>query len=114
MDVTIICRKPGMRRNGISHPASETYPADRWTEDQIKTFVGDPEFEVVFGDDSGERQVVDRPVAIKAAVASLDKDSLTNNGRPKVAVLEKMLGFKPTAEEIDAAITDLKPAEPND
>lgn len=110
MDITIICRKPGMRRNGVSHPASETYPADHWSEDQIKTFVGDPEFEVVFGNESGESQVVDRPVAIKAAMASLDKESLTKDGRPKVAVLEKMLGFKATPEEIDAAMADLKSA----
>lgn len=111
MDITIICRKPGMRRNGVSHTASATYSADHWSEKQIKTFVADPEFEVVFGDESGERHVIDRPLAIKSAVASVGKESLNKDGRPKVAVLEKMLGFKPTPEEIDAAMANLKPAD---
>jgi len=44
--VTIVCRLPGMRRNGIRHPAVETYPADRWTDDELDAFNADPNFTV--------------------------------------------------------------------
>lgn len=42
--IQIICSKPGIRRNGIEHPASAIYPADRWTPGQLKAFNDDPAF----------------------------------------------------------------------
>jgi len=44
--IQIICTKPGMRRNGIEHPASAIYAANHWSEDELKAFVADPSFMV--------------------------------------------------------------------
>ncbi|MCY1666248.1 hypothetical protein [Rhizobium sp. SL86] len=42
----IICTSPGMRRNGIAHPATAFYDAGRWSEAEIKAFNADPNFTV--------------------------------------------------------------------
>lgn len=42
--IQIICTKPGMRRNGIEHPASAIYAANHWSEDELKAFAADPSF----------------------------------------------------------------------
>lgn len=42
--VQIICTKPGMRRNGMAHPASEIYPAGRWSDEDLEAFRADPAF----------------------------------------------------------------------
>jgi hypothetical protein len=42
--IQIICTSPGMRRNGMRHPASAFYPADRWSEEQLAAFDRDPNF----------------------------------------------------------------------
>lgn len=44
--VQIICTKPGMRRNGVAHPASEIYPVGRWSDDELEAFRADPAFVV--------------------------------------------------------------------
>lgn len=44
--IQIICTSPGMRRLGIAHPASEIYPAGRWSEVELKAFRADPAFTV--------------------------------------------------------------------
>ncbi|MCY1668326.1 hypothetical protein [Rhizobium sp. SL86] len=44
--IQIICTSPGMRRNGIAHPASAFYDADRWSADEINAFKADPNFTV--------------------------------------------------------------------
>lgn len=48
--VTIICREPGMRRNGITNPAKAVYDADRWTAQELSAFRADPNFEVIDGE----------------------------------------------------------------
>ncbi|MDR6102790.1 seryl-tRNA synthetase [Agrobacterium larrymoorei] len=42
--IQIICSKPGIRRNGIEHPASAVYSSDRWTPAQLQAFQEDPAF----------------------------------------------------------------------
>jgi len=42
--IQIICSSPGIRRNGIEHPASAIYDADRWSDKQLKAFRDDPAF----------------------------------------------------------------------
>lgn len=44
--IQIICSKPGIRRHGIAHPASETYDEGHWTPDQLQAFRDDPAFMV--------------------------------------------------------------------
>ncbi len=46
--VTIQCSRPGLRRCGIVHPAVETYPLDRWTEDDLERLSNDRDFTVSF------------------------------------------------------------------
>ncbi|KQY45348.1 hypothetical protein ASD46_09525 [Rhizobium sp. Root491] len=42
--IQIICSKPGIRRNGIEHPAQAVYDAGHWTEEQLAAFRADPAF----------------------------------------------------------------------
>lgn len=42
--VQIICTKPGMRRNGIEHPASAIYGEGHWSETELEAFRADPSF----------------------------------------------------------------------
>ncbi|RFC63609.1 hypothetical protein DYI37_11425 [Fulvimarina endophytica] len=51
---------------------------------------------------------VDRPAKIAAAVGALSDDEMTQAGRPKLAVLETKLGFRPNADEVDAALKTLR------
>jgi bisphosphoglycerate-dependent phosphoglycerate mutase len=57
--VQIICSSPGMWRNGIQHSASEFYPADRWTEEQIARFKADPAFTVREVDENAENTLTE-------------------------------------------------------
>jgi len=42
--IQIICSSPGIRRNGIEHPASAVYDANHWNEKQLQAFCDDPAF----------------------------------------------------------------------
>ena len=42
--IQIICSIPGLRRNGVAHPAQKTYEPGHWTEDQLEAFKADPAF----------------------------------------------------------------------
>lgn len=84
--VQIICSAPGMRRNGIAHPASAFYPSDRWSEEQLAAFRADPAFVVreVSGDEpvtteadfeGRVRAEVERLLADRAAELQRDFDA---------------------------------------
>ena len=45
--IQIICSKPGIRRNGVEHPAQAVYDAGRWTDKELKAFRADPAFIVL-------------------------------------------------------------------
>ncbi|QIO68195.1 hypothetical protein [Rhizobium leguminosarum] len=71
-----------MRRNGIAHPASAFYDADRWSETELERFDADPAFTVRVVDETAEnvktdtdfRLAVDTEVArqVEALKASLE------------------------------------------
>lgn len=44
--IQIICTTPGMRRNGVKHPATAFYKEGHWTEEQLAAFRADPAFTV--------------------------------------------------------------------
>lgn len=68
--VQIICSRPGMLRNGIPHPASAFYDADRWSGKEIAAFKADPAFTVREVDDTAENVLTntDFQLAVKAEV----------------------------------------------
>ncbi|ARQ59191.1 hypothetical protein EFR00_24935 [Rhizobium sophoriradicis] len=59
MKIQIICSSPGMWRNGVQHPASEFYPADRWSEKELERFRADPAFTVREVDETAENTMTD-------------------------------------------------------
>ena len=59
MKIQIICSSPGMWRNGVQHAASEFYPADHWTEEQLERFRADPAFTVREVDENAENTMTD-------------------------------------------------------
>tara|TARA_R110002020_G_scaffold212759_16_gene419422 strand:- start:158 stop:505 length:348 start_codon:yes stop_codon:yes gene_type:complete len=102
-----------MRRCGVEHPAKETYPAGHWSDAELGQFRADPAFEVIEVADEAPvapADSADRIEALRAAIADLKEADFTQTGRPKVAVLEAKLRFKPTAEEVDAAMAAPPPA----
>ncbi|OVE88000.1 hypothetical protein B7W89_18945 [Agrobacterium tumefaciens] len=42
--IQIICSKPGIRRNGVEHPAQALYEPGRWTDTELDAFRADPAF----------------------------------------------------------------------
>ncbi len=42
--IQIICTQPGIRRNGVQHPASAIYDEDEWTAEQLEAFRADRAF----------------------------------------------------------------------
>ncbi|PDT05707.1 hypothetical protein CO666_03635 [Rhizobium chutanense] len=59
MKIQIICSSPGMWRNGVQHPASEFYPADRWSEKELERFRADPAFTVREVDEKAENTLTE-------------------------------------------------------
>lgn len=57
--IQIICTSPGMRRNGIAHPATAFYDKGHWTEEQIAAFRADPNFTVREADENENTQTAD-------------------------------------------------------
>lgn len=67
--IQIICTSPGMRRNGMRHPASAFYPADRWGEEELAAFRRDPNFVVREVDEHENLQTdADFEIRVKAEV----------------------------------------------
>jgi len=120
--ITIICRQPGMRRAGVQHPASATYPADRWSKEQLKAFRDDASFEVI----DGEAPAATTQAALIAVREELKgKDDALKSATDEMASLKAELekaqgnlddrtqeieGLKKTVSERDAEIKALKEA----
>ncbi len=104
--IQIICTQPGIRRNGVKHPASAVYDDDHWTEDQLKAFRADRAFVVqeVSGDgiklSGGDISAeVDRRLALKINELQAGFDKAVSD-----AVDEKLATSKANA---DNTIDDL-------
>ncbi|WP_319519640.1 hypothetical protein [uncultured Martelella sp.] len=87
--ITIICRNPGMRRAGIKHPASATYPATKFSKTELDAFRDDPAFEVI----DGEAPDATTTAALAAAQAEIREkstalDKALDELRDKSATLE--------------------------
>lgn len=116
--VQIICSSPGMRRNGIVHPASEFYPVDRWSETELERFRADPAFTVREVDETAENTMTDADfqlrvdTEVKRQVDAL-KDSLQAGfaNDVKDAVAEKTAELKANHDNaMDALGKQLKTA----
>jgi hypothetical protein len=70
MKIQIICSSPGIRRNGIAHPASAFYDEGRWSEKELAAFDADPAFTVRSVDDAMENVKTDTDfdLAVEAEV----------------------------------------------
>lgn len=109
--IQIICSSPGIRRNGIEHPASAIYDADRWSDKQLQAFRDDPAFivqEVAEGGVKLSGKDSDAAVAAKVKeqvekIAQGLQDTFETKVNEKVA--EKLADA--TADH-DKEITDLK------
>ncbi len=68
--VQIICSRPGMLRNGMTHQASAFYPDNHWTPAQIDAFRADPAFTVREVDETAENVLTedDFQIAVDAEV----------------------------------------------
>ncbi len=69
--IQIICSSPGIRRNGIEHPASAVYDADHWSDTQLQAFRDDPAFivqDVAEGGISLSDNDIDANIAAKVNV----------------------------------------------
>lgn len=116
--VQIICSSPGMRRNGIEHPASAFYDADHWTVDQLRAFDRDPAFTVREVDEAAENVMTatDFQLAVDAEVkrqVDVLKDSLQTGfaNAVKDAVAEKTAELKADHDNaMDKAGKDLAAA----
>lgn len=111
MKIQIICSSPGIRRNGIAHPASAFYDEDHWSEKELAAFDADPAFTVRSVDDAMENVKSDTDFAL-AVDAEVDK-------RVKAKAVELQASFNQAVEdavtektatikaEADKAIDDL-------
>lgn len=109
--IQIICSSPGIRRNGIVHPASATYDEGHWTEKQLEAFRADPAFivqEVVEGSVKLSGKDVDATIAAKVK-EQVEKISLGLQATFETTVSERVAEklTEATAER-DKEITDLK------
>lgn len=73
--IQIICSSPGMRRNGVTHPASAFYDEGHWTKEQLTAFKADPAFTIreVTGGDTGTTQT-DFELRVKSEVERLSAE----------------------------------------
>ncbi|WP_417423602.1 hypothetical protein [Hoeflea sp.] len=111
MKIQIICSSPGIRRNGIAHPASAFYDEARWDEKQLAAFEADPAFTVRTVDDAMENVKTDTDfeLAVAAEVtrqmtAKATELQASFNQAVEDAVTEKTAAIKADA---DKAVEDL-------
>ncbi len=64
--IQIICSKPGIRRNGVEHPAQALYEPGRWTDTELEAFRADPAF------------IVQKVAGSTVAVSSADIEQAVN------------------------------------
>lgn len=111
MKLQIICSSPGIRRNGIAHPASAFYDEGRWSASELKAFEADPAFTVRTVDDAMEnvktdtdfKLLVDAEV-VRQMTAKASELQVSFNQAVEEAVTEKTAAIK---AEADKAIEDL-------
>ena len=109
--IQIICSSPGIRRNGIEHPASAIYDADRWSDKQLKAFRDDPAFIV---QEVAEGGVQLSGADVDASIAAKVKEQVEKISQGLQAAFETTVSEK-VAEKLadvtadrDKEITDLK------
>ncbi|WP_417436586.1 hypothetical protein [Hoeflea sp.] len=91
MKIQIICSSPGIRRNGIAHPASAFYDEDRWSDEQLAAFEADPAFTIRPVDDAMENVKTDTDFEL-AVAAEVDK-------RVKAKAAELQASFEQAVKE---------------
>lgn len=109
--IQIICSSPGIRRNGIVHPASATYDEGHWTQKQLEAFRADPAFIV---QDVVEGAVKLSGKGVDATIAAKVKEQVEKISQGLQAAFETTVSEK-VAEKLaeatadrDKEITDLK------
>ncbi len=109
--VTIICRNPGMYRNGVPHPARAVYEPGIWTATQLQNFRDDPAFEVVEGEDLTENvnTLASENSALKAQVADLtSKLAAVTDERDQA--LKNATNWRELADKLKAEAADASAA----
>lgn len=112
--IQIICSIPGIRRNGIEHPAQAVYDADRWTNKELDAFRADPAFIV---QEVAGKAVEVSSAAIEQAVnarVEIERKKLEDSFNRTVAdaVAEKLADTKAEHDNaIDALGKKLQAAE---
>lgn len=102
--IQIICSKPGIRRNGVEHPAQAVYDAGHWTEEQLSAFRADPAF--IVQEAAGSAVSSDDILAAVDARVEIERQKLQDSFNQAVAdaVAEKLADTK---AELDNAIDAL-------
>ena len=91
MKIQIICSSPGIRRNGVAHPASAFYDEDRWSDEQLAAFEADPAFTIRNVDDAMENVKTDTDFEL-AVETEVDK-------RVKAKVAELQASFEQVVKD---------------
>lgn len=110
--IQIICSKPGIRRNGIEHPAQAVYDAGHWTEEQLAAFRADPAF--IVQEAAGSAVSSDDILAAVNARVEIERRKLQDSFNRAVAdaVAEKLADTKAEHDNaIDALGKKLQAAE---
>ncbi len=110
--IQIICSKPGIRRNGIEHPAQAVYDAGHWTEEQLAAFRADPAF--IVQEAAGSAVSSDDILAAVNARVEIERRKLQDSFNQAVAdaVAEKLADVKANHDNaMDELGKKLKAAE---
>lgn len=101
MKIQIICSSPGMRRNGVEHPASAFYEDGHWTEAQLDAFRADPAFVVREVDGTTENTQTDADFQLKVDAEVARQMQLQSEALQK--------SFKKAVEDaVDGKVAKLK------
>lgn len=112
--IQIICSKPGIRRNGVEHPAQAIYEPGHWTDTELKAFRADPAFIVQEAAGSTvevSSADIEQAVTVRVEIER-QKLQLSFNQAVSDAVAEKLANTKAEHDNaIDALGKKLKAAE---